>query len=133
MPDVSVPASPPAPGADAVTAALREVYDPCCRDKGISVVDMGLVQSVDVAGGRAAVKLVLTSGWCPFAAQLLTTISDRVEQLPGVDRADVEVVWDEAWSTDRLSPDARSKLLFLPDPVAAGSPQSYLNRKEGSA
>jgi metal-sulfur cluster biosynthetic enzyme len=128
MPDVSTPAPPPAPGADAVTAALREVYDPCCRDKGISVVDMGLVQSVDVAGGRAAVKLVLTSGWCPFAANLLTTISDRVEQLPGVDAADVEIVWDEAWSTDRLSPDARSKLLFLPDPIAAGSPAQYLER-----
>ena len=34
--------------------ALSEVYDPCCREKGISVVDMGLVRSVRQAGDRDA-------------------------------------------------------------------------------
>jgi predicted TIM-barrel fold metal-dependent hydrolase len=43
---------------------LSHVYDPCCREKGISVVDMGLVRSVDVDEGHARVELLLTSGWC---------------------------------------------------------------------
>jgi metal-sulfur cluster biosynthetic enzyme len=36
------------------------------------------------------------------------------------------VVWEEAWTTDRLSPDARRKLRFLPDPVAVGDRDAYL-------
>ncbi|MGH3505666.1 MAG: hypothetical protein ACRDO2_00510 [Nocardioidaceae bacterium] len=48
-----------------VTAALRDVFDPCCRDKGISVVDMGLLHRAWLDGGHARVELLLTSGWCP--------------------------------------------------------------------
>jgi metal-sulfur cluster biosynthetic enzyme len=102
----------------AVLDALRSVHDPCCKDKGISVVDMGLVRSVAVDGGRARVELLLTTGWCPFAANLVGMISDRVNQLPGVAGSSVEIVWDEPWTTERLSDDARRKLRFLPHPNA---------------
>ena len=44
-----------------VRDALAGVYDPCCREKGISVLDMGLVRSVRVEGGVATVELLLTS------------------------------------------------------------------------
>ena len=54
--------------------ALAGVYDPCCREKGISVLDMGLVRSVQVEGGVAKVELLLTSGWCQFAAGVLTEV-----------------------------------------------------------
>ena len=106
--------------------ALSGVYDPCCREKGISVVDMGLLRSVRVTDGHARVELLLTSGWCPFAARVLTDVEDAVRRQPGVDSCEVEVVWDEAWTTDRLSGSARRKLRFLPDPVAVGDRDTYL-------
>src|SRR5215467_13421968 len=90
--------------------ALSDVYDPCCEEKGISVVDMGLLRSVTVADGHARVELLLTSGWCPFAARVVSDVRDRIAAVPGVDDAEVEIVWDEAWTTDRLSPDAMRKL-----------------------
>lgn len=100
-----------------VLDALRDVYDPCCREKGISVVDMGLVRSaVSDEAGRTRVELLLTSGWCPFAARVLDEVADRVRTMPGVSAADVEIVWDEAWTTERLSPEAYRKLRFLPHP-----------------
>src|SRR5438270_13942642 len=77
--------------------ALAGVYDPCCREKGLSVLDMGLVRSVEVSDGVARVELLLTSGWCPFAATVLTQVRDRVLGQPGIRDADVSVVWDEAW------------------------------------
>lgn len=101
---------------DRVAEALQGVYDPCCRDKGISVVDMGLLEDVHVDGGRARVEIVLTTGWCPFAVHLLEDIRASAESVPGVDSADVEVSWARPWTTDRLSADARRKLRFLPDP-----------------
>jgi metal-sulfur cluster biosynthetic enzyme len=109
--------------------ALADVYDPCCREKGISVIDMGLLHRVAVIGGHARVELLLTSGWCPFAARVLTEVRERVEALPDVESAEVEVVWDEAWTTERLSPDARAKLRFLPDPVTVPDRAAYLVEK----
>jgi len=106
--------------------ALSEVYDPCCAEKGLSVVDMGLVRSVRQAGGQVRVELLLTSGWCPFAARVLTEVRQRIEAQPGVDAAEVEIVWDEAWTTDRLSERAARVLRFLPPPAQVGDRDAYL-------
>ena len=121
-----------------VREVLSGVYDPCCRDKGISVIDMGLIQRAEIEAGSARVELTLTSGWCPFASAVLGDIESAVRGLPGVDNATVALVWDEAWSPDRLSDSARSKLRFLPDPAAVGDAASYVashtdsNRREPS-
>jgi metal-sulfur cluster biosynthetic enzyme len=114
------------PVPDWAVQALSGVFDPCCREKGISIVDMGLLRSVEVRGGHAHVELLLTSGWCPFAARVLTDVADALSTQPGVDTCQVEVVWDEPWTPDRLSPSARRQLRFLPDPVAVGDRDAYL-------
>jgi metal-sulfur cluster biosynthetic enzyme len=109
--------------------ALADVYDPCCREKGISVVEMGLIKAVRAEDdGRVRVELMLTSGWCPFASRLLTEIRDRIAEQPGVDADAVEVaaVWDEPWTPDRLSPRARSVLRFLPPPSAVPDRDAYV-------
>ncbi len=106
--------------------ALSDVYDPCCREKGISVVDMGLVRSVHEDGGQVRVELLLTSGWCPFAARVLTEVQQRLEAQPGVNAAEVEIVWDEAWTTGRLSGRAAALLRFLPPPAQVGDRAAYL-------
>ncbi len=112
--------------AERIVAALADVYDPCCQEKGISVVEMGLVRSAELRDGHARVELLLTSGWCPFAARVLGEVQERVERMPAVDTAEVEVVWDEAWTTDRLAPSARRKLRFLPDPVVVTDREAYV-------
>ena len=111
--------------------ALSEVYDPCCREKGISVVEMGLVKAVRAGDdGRVRVELMLTSGWCPFAARLLTDVRDRIAAQRGVepDAVEVATVWDEQWTTDRLSPKARRMLRFLPPPSAVPDRDAYVAR-----
>jgi metal-sulfur cluster biosynthetic enzyme len=95
---------------DTVRDALRSVYDPCCADRGINIVDMGVVEDVRVAGGHVEVDLVLTTGWCPFVASMSTAIPDRLGGLEGVESVDVRVVWDPVWTEERLSPSAREKL-----------------------
>jgi metal-sulfur cluster biosynthetic enzyme len=116
---------PPAP--EWAVRALSDVYDPCCREKGISVVDMGLLRSVTVDDGHARVELLLTSGWCPFASRMLADVEDAIREQPGIRSCGVEVVWDEAWSPDRLSEGARRLLRFLPDPVAVTERQAWIS------
>jgi metal-sulfur cluster biosynthetic enzyme len=115
---------------DKVPAVVREVlstvYDPCCRDKGISVVDMGLLHRAWFEGETARVEILLTSGWCPFASDVLGGIEDAVRSLPGVSQAQVDIVWDEVWTPERLAVEARAKLRFLPDPSSVGDRDSYL-------
>jgi metal-sulfur cluster biosynthetic enzyme len=94
----------------AVIDALREVYDPCCADRGISIVDMGVVEDVRLDGSHVDVDLVLTTGWCPFVASMSSAIPDRLKRLDGIETVDVKVVWDPVWTMDRLSDSAREKL-----------------------
>ncbi len=110
----------------AIVDALRTVADPCCAERGISVVDMGLVRDVVISADDARIELVLTSGWCPFVVDLLAQVKTAVEQVPEVGDAAVEIVWDEPWTADRLSEDARRKLRFLPPPAAVDDRDGFV-------
>ena len=95
---------------EAVIRALDNCYDPCCQERKISVVDMGLIESIAIDGRRVRIEMVLTTGWCPFASRLLEMVYEEVGSLAAVDRVDVEVVWDPTWTPERMSAGAREKL-----------------------
>jgi metal-sulfur cluster biosynthetic enzyme len=108
--EVAVNAVGASPEREAVISALDNCFDPCCRERRISVVDMGLIESINIQDRELKVEMVLTTGWCPFAARLLKMVEEEVGALPGVDTVDVEVVWDPTWTPDRMSAGAREKL-----------------------
>ena len=91
-------------------AALRDCYDPCCRDRGISVVDMGLIEDVRVEEQDVYIDMLLTTGWCPFVANLFNMMEQRVKQCEGIENVRVQVLWNPVWTMDRLSDSARKKL-----------------------
>jgi metal-sulfur cluster biosynthetic enzyme len=99
-----------APDRQALLEALGDVYDPCCADRGISIVDMGVVDDVHVEGSHVRVDLLPTTGWCPFIVTMSEAIPRRLRRLDGVQTVDVNVVWDPMWTPDRLSRSAQEKL-----------------------
>jgi metal-sulfur cluster biosynthetic enzyme len=101
-----------APDREQIVDALRDVHDPCCADRGVSIVDMGVVEEVRVDGGHVDVDLVLTTGWCPFVSTMSTAIPERLRRMDGVETVEVRTVWDPVWTTDRLSESAREKLVM---------------------
>lgn len=112
---------------DRIRDALRGVIDPCCKDRGISVVDMGLLQDVRLDdAGRAEVEIVLTSGWCPFQVDLTAEITQAAESVEGVTGADVRIALDHVWSPERMAPDARGKLRLLPDPGQVADRDAFI-------
>ena len=120
-----------APDRAALIEALRDVYDPCCADRGISIVDMGVVEDVHVDGAHVRVDLCLTTGWCPFVTTMGTAIPDRLRRVDGVQTVDVQVVWDPVWTLDRLSDTAREKLVLPLDDLAPYR-ERRLARTEGA-
>ena len=95
-----------------VLEVLQTCYDPCCKERGVSVVELGLIQDVKVAenGHDVRVELLLTSGWCPFSAHLLHQIDQTVQGIEGVGEVDTEIVWNTVWTPDRILESGRQKL-----------------------
>lgn len=95
-----------------VFEVLQTCYDPCCKERAVSIVEMGLIQNVQVAenGHDVRVELLLTSGWCPFSTHMLQMIQTELSTLEGVNEVDTEIVWNTPWTPERMSPSARAKL-----------------------
>jgi metal-sulfur cluster biosynthetic enzyme len=113
-------------------AALDDVYDPCCADRGLSIVDMGVVEEVRIEGSKVQVDLVLTSGWCPFVTSMSTAIPERLRQVTGVRDVDVQVVWDPVWTMDRLSDAARDALVMQLDDLEPHRERRLAANREGA-
>ena len=92
--------------AEQVWAALDEVADP--EIPVVSLVDLGVIRSVDVSRGHVQVELTPTFLGCPALEAMVRAIEGKVGEL-GAD-ADVEVVNDDSWSTDKITPAGREKL-----------------------
>ena len=91
-----------------VIEVLREVFDP---EIPVNIYELGLIYDVDIQeGGRVQVKMTLTSPGCPVAGSLPGEVQARVEAVPGVASADVELVWDPAWNPSMMSEAARLQL-----------------------
>ena len=76
------------PSEPAVIDALRAVDDP---ELHRSIVDLGMVRDVQIAGGRVAVTVALTVAGCPLRAEITRRVTDAVMPLDGVDAVDVEL------------------------------------------
>jgi len=85
---------PPTP--EDLVEALRVVEDP---EIGISIVDLGLLRGIEVEDetGRVTVALTLTSPMCPLGPEILAAVKERAASVPGVARADVQLVWSPPW------------------------------------
>ncbi len=103
-------APPPADFAAAATAALKQVYDP---EIPMNIVDLGLIYEASLdTGGRAHVRMTMTTPGCPVIDMLLDQVRGAVASIPGVSEVDVEVVWDPPWNPERMSEFAKRQLGF---------------------
>ena len=90
--------------------ALRDVEDP---EIPVSVVDMGLIVSLAHAANTALVQMTYTSMGCPAMDMIQDDIRCRLLREPGIDRVQIEVVWDPVWTRQRLSQSAREAMRGL--------------------
>ncbi|HEX6884537.1 MAG TPA: iron-sulfur cluster assembly protein [Planctomycetota bacterium] len=104
------------PTIDDVYSELRQVYDP---EIPVNIVDLGLVYDVQVQGDACSIKMTLTSQSCPEARSIPEVVKRRVGEIEGVGACQVEIVWEPAWTPQRISPNGR-RILGLPD---EGEPQ----------
>lgn len=87
--------------------ALRDCYDP---EIPVNVVDLGLIYEVAIQPPRVDVKMTLTAIGCPMAPEVMTEVRERLLQIPGVEEAGVELVYDPPWTPERMTEEARWEL-----------------------
>ena len=92
--------------ADAVWAKLAEIPDP--EIPVISLVDLGVIRSVDVRDEHVHVELTPTFLGCPALEAMKRALEEKISELGG--RPDVEVVNDDSWGTDKITAAGREKL-----------------------
>ena len=88
-----------------IVAALKTVFDP---EIPADIYELGLIYKVDLKDDRAVdVVMTLTTPNCPAAGELPTMVENAVASVPGIGVVNVNLVWDPAWSPDRMSDEAR--------------------------
>ena len=94
-----------------VMDALRTVYDP---EIPVNITELGLIYDVLVdADGRVGVRMTLTAPACPAAQSLPVEVKQKAAAVPGVSEARVEIVWEPAWTKDRMSDAAKLQLAIF--------------------
>jgi ring-1,2-phenylacetyl-CoA epoxidase subunit PaaD len=103
--------------------ALAEIPDP--EIPVVSVVELGVVRRIEVDDGRVRVEFTPTFLGCPALETMREQMSVRIAELGA--EPEVEVVLDDSWSTDRITPEGREKLraagVAPPVPRSAGTPR----------
>jgi probable FeS assembly SUF system protein SufT len=111
---VEAPAAPAAePGnlERQVWDQLKTCYDP---EIPVNIVDLGLVYDMRVepgaGGSRIEVRMTLTAQGCGMGTMIASDARQKLLGLPGVEEANVEIVWDPPWNPQMISPEGRERL-----------------------
>lgn len=99
-------------GEEEIWSVLKTCYDP---EIPVNIVDLGLIYSMEMkntegGGIRVEVKMTLTAQGCGMGPSIAADARQKVLSLPGVQEAQVDVVWDPPWGPQMITPDGRKKL-----------------------
>jgi probable FeS assembly SUF system protein SufT len=117
VPSTEAPAA--APGQTGAPVDEKSIWDQLktCYDPEIpvNIVDLGLIYDCQItprgpAGALVTVKMTLTAPGCGMGPVLAQEAKSRIESLPGVDEADVELVWEPPWNQAMISEAGKMQL-----------------------
>ena len=91
-----------------IIEVLKTIYDP---EIPVSIYEMGLIYDVAVRDDlHVDIKMTLTSPACPVAGTLPGEVEAKVEGVPDIKSAEVEIVWDPVWNPSMMSEAAKLEL-----------------------
>jgi len=91
-----------------VIDALHTVYDP---EIPVDIYELGLIYDIIIdGGGDVAIKMTLTAPGCPVAGTMPDMVKEAMENIDGIGKIDVALVWEPAWDRSRMSEAAQLQL-----------------------
>ncbi|MFA6832411.1 MAG: SUF system Fe-S cluster assembly protein [Bacteroidaceae bacterium] len=94
-----------------IVKALKCVFDP---EIPVNIYDLGLIYKVDVKDdGEVDIDMTLTAPNCPAADFLVEEVNMQVEAIKGVEKVNVNLVYEPAWDQEMMTEEAKLDLGFL--------------------
>ena len=91
-----------------VVEAMRTVFDP---EIPVNIYDLGLIYTTDIAAnGDIKIDMSLTAPGCPVAGEMPGMVADAVTLVEGTGEIEVKIVWEPAWTPERMTEDAKLAL-----------------------
>ena len=93
---------------DQIVAEIKKIYDP---EIPVNIYELGLIYDIKVENKNTAkVKMTLTSPNCPVAESLPKEVKDSIMQVEGIDKVDLDLVWEPPWDKSMMSESAKLEL-----------------------
>ena len=86
---------------------IRKIYDP---ELPVNIYELGLIYDIKVENDTAKVKMTLTTPNCPVAESLPKEVKESILQVEGIEKVDLELVWDPPWDKNMMSEAAKLEL-----------------------
>lgn len=94
-----------------IVDALKTVYDP---EIPVNIYDLGLIYEIKVNDNNSVyIKMTLTNPNCPVADTLPNEVKDAVLHVEGIEKVDLDLVFEPEWSKDNMSEAAMLELGLL--------------------
>ena len=87
---------------------IRKIYDP---ELPVNIYELGLIYDIKVENENfAKIKMTLTTPNCPVAESLPQEVKDSAMQVEGIERVDLDLVFEPPWNKDMMSEAAKLEL-----------------------
>jgi len=86
---------------------IKKIYDP---EIPVNIYELGLIYNVSVKDKNVSVKMTLTTPNCPVAESLPKEVKDSIMNIDGVEKVDLDLVWDPPWDKSMMSEAAKLEL-----------------------
>ena len=91
-----------------VVESLKTIYDP---ELPVNIYDLGLIYEIKlIKKNDLKIKMSLTAPGCPVAGEIPVQVANTLAKIPSIGLIEVELVWEPAWTKDRMSEDAKLAL-----------------------
>lgn len=88
---------------DQIWEALKPIQDP---EIHVGIVDLGLIYDVEINDqNEVKVKMTLTTPACPYGPMLINMAHKAVDDLEGVSKAEIVMVWEPVWDPREMASD----------------------------
>ena len=102
------PSSTDHPLYNSIVDACRTVFDP---EIPVNIYDLGLIYDIRLIDKNdLKIEMSLTAPGCPVAGEMPGQVANTLAKIPNVGLIEVELVWEPAWTKDRMSEDAKLAL-----------------------
>ena len=86
---------------------IKKIYDP---EIPVNIYELGLIYDVKVKEDNAKIIMTLTSPNCPVAESLPQEVKDSAMQVKGIEKVDLDLVFEPPWEKSMMSEAAKLEL-----------------------